>query len=481
LALLYLLLLIPEREPPAPSGAGRQPFAWNQNAYWSELERLFIQARNAGCETLTDRIDAAVSDSQRLLDDISAKPLPPEDAAFTTLENHLFQLAPLMAACPQRLPDYSALLTRTRAQAKHQSQHWEMNAPPTRQRLYRLLSGTRLALEEVMLQAPAGVDLPQLTLCDNEPSGTPAADLLGVTLHSGDILVSRGGAPTSALIARGNDYPGSFSHVALVHVDDKTGRACVIESHIERGVAVASFEAYLKDRKLRIMVLRLRADLPTLKADPLLPHKAASLALEAPGRHHIPYDFALNYRDHRAQFCSEVVSAAYEQVGLNLWMGLSFVSSPTVTAWLASLGARNFETQEPADLEYDPQLRVVAEWRDRATLFKAHADDAVTDVMLAEAKPGVGLDYRDLLLPFARAAKAYSAVLNLCGKVGPVPEGMSATTALRVKKYRHEHAAIVARLLALADDFQSKRGYAPPYWELVRLARQAKHDFENTP
>ena len=66
-------------------------------------------------------------------------------------------------------------------------------------------------------------------------SATPSAEILGVIVHSGDILISRGGAPTSALIARGNDYPGNFSHVALVHIDEKTNSISIIESHIERG------------------------------------------------------------------------------------------------------------------------------------------------------------------------------------------------------------------------------------------------------
>ena len=33
-------------------------------------------------------------------------------------------------------------------------------------------------------------------------------------------MPSAGGAATSALIARGNDFPGNFSHIALVHVDE---------------------------------------------------------------------------------------------------------------------------------------------------------------------------------------------------------------------------------------------------------------------
>src|SRR2546422_946746 len=73
------------------------------------------------------------------------------------------------------------------------------------------------AVEEAMLQHPdSGFSLLEGR---REPSATPAATVHGVEIRSGDILVSRGGYPTSALIARGNDYPGNFSHVGLVHVD----------------------------------------------------------------------------------------------------------------------------------------------------------------------------------------------------------------------------------------------------------------------
>ena len=183
-----------------------------------------------------------------------------------------------------------------------------------------------------MLQAPPGVVVPELVQAVDEPSRTPATNILGVTVHSGDILVSRGGAPTSALIARGNDYPGSFSHVALLRVDERSGQASVVESHIERGVVVASVEDYLKDKKLRVLVLRLRADLPALRRNPMLPHAAATTAWQNARRRHIPYDFAMNYLDHQEQFCSEVVSAAYEAEGLKLWTGPTYISSPTVVA-----------------------------------------------------------------------------------------------------------------------------------------------------
>ena len=473
LAVAGTVLLIPDSTPPVLPPGEKQPFAWNQDQMWSSLEAQFARARAAGCTHIAVRIDSTLAHLDTLLTTIADDAVAPQDARLVQLEGTLFQLGPMVAACTERLPDYVNAFTRLREIVKMQSRNWDMNSVAARQRVYRLLYGGRAAIEEVMLQAPPGT-IPPLVLGCQEPSQTPSAEILGVTIQSGDILVSRGGAPTSALIARGNDYPGNFSHVALVQVDEQTHRVSIIESHIEKGVAIASIDDYLNDKKLRVMVLRLRADLPQLIADPLLPHKAATWMLEDARARHIAYDFEMDYRDKAKIFCSEVASAAYAKVGIMLWMGLSNISSRGVRSWLAAFGVRHFETQEPSDLEYDPQLRVVAEWRDPETLWKDHLDNAVIDAMLEGADSLETLRYSWYLLPVARVMKAYSAVLNLFGGIGPIPEGMNATAALRNKEFSRRHDAIKARLLALAGEFRKQNGYTPPYWALVRLAREAK-------
>jgi hypothetical protein len=472
LAALYFVLLIPEPEPHAMKGAGKMPFAWKRDAFWTGLEKQFQQMRTQSCEGLASPISRSLAEIQNLLSATAATNLSPDTIVFDLLETNFFQLAPMTAACPERLPDFLQTFARMRSAVKRQSEHWSMDAPQSRERLYRSLYGGRAAMEEAMLQA-SGAQVQPLLIGETEPSAAPSAIVRGVTIHSGDILLSRGGAASSALIARGNDFTGNFSHVALVHVDETTHAVSTIEAHIECGVVVAPIEKYLNDTKLRIMALRLRADLPQLVADPMLPHKAAIRAMRTATRGHIPYDFAMDYTDPSKQFCSEVASTAYKPLGLKLWMGLSHLSTPGVTAWLSELGVRHFETQEPSDLEYDPQLRVVAEWRDPEALFKDHADNAVIDVMLERAESGEKLTYNLWLLPIVRAAKAYSVVKNWCGAVGPIPEGMSATTALRVKRMTAQHAIIKTRLLASAEKFKAERGYTPPYWELVRLAREA--------
>ena len=472
LCLLYIVLLFPARAPSIPPTPENHPFIWNRDAYWSQLESRFKEARSAGCANLSSSIAAGFSREDSLLKQMQTDTLQPEAPVFDEMESALFALSTNLGACPERLPDYIRTFSAIRTAVKDQSSRWDMNSPAARDCIYKLLYGGRTAVEEVMLQALPGA-VPEVVLENAEPSATPATRILGVTIHSGDILVSRGGAPTSALIARGNDYPGNFSHIALVYVDSTGGKVSIIESHIEKGVAIATIDDYLRDTKLRIMVLRLRSDLPAMRADPMLPHKAATYALARAKDKHIAYDFAMDTEDPSQLFCSEVVSDGYRHVGVKLWDGLSHISSFGVKSWLAAFGVRNFTTEEPSDLEYDPQLRVVAEWRDFETLRKDRLDNAVVDVMLEGAERGEPLNYDWYLLPLARIMKGYSVILNQFGKFGPVPEGMSAAGAARNKWFSRRHAAIKEKLTVLAQQFQQENGYWPPYWDLIKLARQA--------
>jgi hypothetical protein len=472
---LFALLSIPATDPPVPAGAAGKPFTWKQDERWIALEKSFQEAREIGCRGLQRRTVQGFQQGRKYLTTLSVAHVKPDAQVLGRLETLTFGLGTMVAACPQRLPDYVDLVTKTRNLMKRQSRDWNMNDPIVRDRLYRMLYGGRAALEEVMLQAPAG-SFPAFIRGEEVSSITPAYAFQGRTLHSGDILVSRGGAPTSALIARGNDYPGNFSHVALLYVDDKTGVPGIIESHIEVGVVVSTIEDYIKDKKLRVMVLRLRPDLPQMKADPMLPHKAAKKAYEEVKRRHIPYDFEMDYREPSKWFCSEVASWAYRQVGVELWKGTTHMSAPGVVKWLSYFGVTHFETQAPADLEYDPQLAVVGEWRDPETLWKDHVDNAVVEAMLEGADEGDGISYPWWELAPARIAKAYSAALNLFGGFGPIPEGMDATAALRNLELSSRHEKLKEKVLARAAVFQQKQGYRPPYWELVRMANQARKE-----
>lgn len=459
----------PEPEPENLVPAGGRPFAWRQDARWEALERRFVEARQAGCGGAAGAIGDSLAAFEATLETLAAASAGPDAPAWDEAERALFEAAPLVAACPDRLADLARLQARLRDVAKLRSRTWDMASRTARDRLYRVLHGGRTALDQAILQAPGS--LPDVLLGDDVASRTPSAVIRGVRIHSGDLLLSRGTAPTSALIARGSDYPGSFSHVALVHVAAAGGAVSLVEAHIERGVAIASAESYLADAKWRLVVLRPRPDLPALRRNPLLPHRAASRALAEAHARRIPYDFAMDASDAGSMFCSEVASWAYGSQGVRLWMGPSHISSPGLARWLGSFGVRHFVTQEPSDLEADPQLAVVAEWRHPESLWQDHLYSAVVEVMLEEAEAGAAIPVPRTQLPPARLAKAGSWVLNRLGRVGPVPEGLSATAALRNRELSRIHRERVSHLAGLAEDFTRREGYRPPYWQLVRLAR----------
>jgi len=472
LVLAYLCLMIPAAEPEAPQLADASPFTWDRDGYWSDLQSRFAKARSQECRNLAPEIEDRLLKVDRLLQNVEETRLGPESQLIGWLEMEFFELAPLIGACPQELGRFVRIQLGIRTALKRRSQDWDMSLRPARETLYRVLYGTRAAVEEVLLQGSAK-DVAALQKSAQEPSATPSAKVLGMTVHSGDIMLSRGTAPTSALIARGADFPGNFSHAALVHVDPESSLASIVEAHIEAGVVVSSLRDYLKDRKVRVMLLRPRASLPTLRENPQLPHKAATYALERANSSHIPYDFTMNHDDPAMLYCSEVAYDAYQQVGLQLWSARSTISSPGLARWLAGFGVINMTTLGPSDLEYDPQLSVIAEWRDLDGLWRDHLDNAVVDALLEAAEDGLELNYSLPRLPIARIAKAYSVMLNRMDKLGPVPEGMSATAALRNQWFSTLQDDLVHKVQARAKAFAADKEYKAPYWKLVEFAREA--------
>ena len=470
LAAVYLVLLWPDAPAETLSPAKTVPFAWNRDQLWTELENRFVRAKERSCDTLEPEIDQRLSRLASLVSRTADAPLAPDDPVWDRIEERLLTSAPLLAVCPRHLRTLLETTRDLQHHLKRQSENWPAGDSLARRRLYRLIYGSRTAVEQIMLQTK---DFPAVTGIHDEPSSAPSFKTHGIVLHSGDILVSRGGAATSALIARGSDFPGNFSHAALLYVDAETHGAYVVEALIESGVVITAFDDYLKDKKLRLMVLRPRSDLPALVADPLLAHKAAEAAYLNAGKSPIDYDFQMDFNDTGRMFCSEVVYAAYNALGIRLWAHQSTISEPGTARWLGAFGVRHFRTLEPSDLEYDYRLVKIAEWRDPQTLYKDYIDNAATDALLEKANNGgLALQYSRLQLPAARLVKGYSVVLNAFGARGPIPKGMSATAALRNLWYSDQHALLGEKVAESAGRFTTENGYTPPYWVLVKMARE---------
>lgn len=200
-------------------------------------------------------------------------------------------------------------------------------------------------------------------------------------LKTGDVLVSRGNAFTSAAIARLAETDAQFSHAAVIYVDEKTGQVETLEAHIEIGSVVEPLKKYLEDGKTRSVVFRHR--------DPQLAAKAAKVMREEILRYkkarkeNYPYDFKMDETDSKEIFCTELVRRAFELAsdGKEILPAITSNVNPKNPKFIQRLGVMPGETFLPGDVELDTRFELVAEWRDYTRMDESHVHDAILTTM----------------------------------------------------------------------------------------------------
>ncbi len=446
-------------------------FYWNRVQLFRLLQGEFERARGLPVATTARDLRVLVQEGDAIVARIGQSATKIPIPAMARLEEVQFRVAALAASHAELLPQAQDFVNRARLAVIDAARLWPTQQREVHEAIYRVLYGGRTAIEEALIQNSRDA-LAELTFLGSVPSSTPSAMVAGVRIHSGDIILSRGGVPMSALIARGNTFPGNFSHVALVHVDAETGIPTVIESLIEQGGRLTTVGEFLSEKRLRLLLLRLHPEDRALQDDPLAPHKAASYIRSRVKDHHVPYDFSMDWNDASRFFCSEVVYHAYRAVGIDLWTYKSQLSTPGLMRWLRDMGVRHFTTLIPSDLEYEPRLVPVAEWRNAAMLTQDRLDNVTLDVLLESAERGDRLGYVGAAPLVAGMVKAWSSLQSVLGLTPRIPQGISLTSALRVHALTEEvHPRLRQAIESVARDFKASQGYEAPYWTLIELAR----------
>ncbi len=217
-------------------------------------------------------------------------------------------------------------------------------------------------------------------------------------LASGDILLSRGNAYTSAAIARLGRSDAQFSHLTFVYRDSES-KLHTTESHIEIGAVVNPFRVHIDQKNARTVVFRYKDLVQAHNASELI-YNRVKTHTEEKGKN-IRYDFSMNYKNGEGLFCSEVAYYGFKH-SQNIEVPLYKTSfNPKLKSFLRPLGVKenlnNFETFFPADLEFDPRFELIAEWRDPNLLMNSRVKDAVLTKMFDwienkgySFRPGVG-------------------------------------------------------------------------------------------
>ncbi|MGE3759101.1 MAG: hypothetical protein AB7H97_15165 [Pseudobdellovibrionaceae bacterium] len=223
------------------------------------------------------------------------------------------------------------------------------------------------------------------------------------SIQAGDILLSRGDAFTSAVISRIGSVDNQFSHLAMV--TEENGRKYVLESELNGGLQMVTLESYLSVTKSRWVILRMKniGSGDSTPASQVAKLAAAWLADQArPGvtdpRKKIPYNFGMDMLDRTQMFCSQAISFAIEAAcsmpgircnSVNKYVNPKILPFPlSYTSFnldqnplIKMLQIKVTETFAPADVEEEPSLELIAEYKNLAQIEEARMFDMILTKM----------------------------------------------------------------------------------------------------
>lgn len=202
-------------------------------------------------------------------------------------------------------------------------------------------------------------------------------------LKSGDVILSRGGAYSSAAIARIAKSDYQFSHLSFVYRDADTLELSTSEAHIEIGSVVAPFSAHINEKNGRSVIFRHKDEELAHNASKLIYNKVKS---EQETGKNIEYDFSMDYKDDSKYFCSELISSGFKLAAPKEEYVPKFKSKFTkgIIPFLNTIGVpanteniKELDVFAPGDIQFDPNFDLVAEWRNPKKLEESRFKDFI--------------------------------------------------------------------------------------------------------
>ncbi|MFA6238481.1 MAG: hypothetical protein WC635_14200 [Bacteriovorax sp.] len=206
-------------------------------------------------------------------------------------------------------------------------------------------------------------------------------------LKSGDVILSRGNAYSSAAIARIAQSDYQFSHLSFVYRDADSKELYTSEAHIEIGSVTAPFEDHVNEKNARSVIFRYN------NSD--IAHRASKAMYERVKKHqesgkNIEYDFSMNYKDDSKLFCSEIISNGFKLAEPESDFVPKFKSKFTkgIIPFLNTIGVQvnsenvaSVDVFAPGDVQFDPNFEMVAEWRNPKKLEEQRYKDFILTKM----------------------------------------------------------------------------------------------------
>ena len=327
--------------------------------------------------------------------------------------------------------------------------------------------------------------------------------------ESGDLLLVRGTTFVSATIARLGDEEGQFSHAAIIYKPEPGtglyGKTYVLESLIETGVIVRELDEWLEQGHARHVVYRAKGnmkDLAHYAAESIfvkLQHQLYPDGSAKTGRdflkslnhpNTIYYNFSMDLDNEKEVFCSQLLRIAFRNASNGK---IELPTFPTSFEklhnypLLNSLTVRTKSTFAPSDLEVEPLVDLVAEYRNLTKLenglYKTQQvkmQDAFFSMFftwMTENEYRVHTDQVDTALK--NIAKVIGKGVNGIGKGSTkLPSNAPGSFLEKVIAMHFAYSPISEIMVENEMDFFNSRGYSTPFAEMKKGLEKHTHKNE---
>lgn len=218
-------------------------------------------------------------------------------------------------------------------------------------------------------------------------------------LKSGDVILSRGRAFSSAAIARIAKRDYQFSHLSFVYKDQETKELYTTEAHFEIGSVVTPIQTHISEKNVRSVIFRYKDEAVARKASEIMYQK---IKKRQDLGSNIEYDFAMDYKDNSKLFCSEIISEGFKLAlpasdilplfKSTFKKGLQSLVK-TIGVPVTNKNIDNYEIFAPGDIQFDPHFELVAEWRNPNEMEESRFKDYILTKMFEQMdKKGYKID-----------------------------------------------------------------------------------------
>jgi len=290
-----------------------------------------------------------------------------------------------------------------------------------------------------------------------------------VELKSGDILLMRGIAVVSALIARVGDEDAMFSHIGVFYIHPETQKKYIIESLIETGFKVTPYEEWMEIVESRVAVYRFPAETVAKAAAQKLYDYFQNYKSKHNGNT-IPYDFEMNLNSYDKMFCSEVARLGYELATDGKYKLPTFLTRATKvekSGYLKQLGIKSTYLFSPNDMEIEPSFELVAEFRRIDRLMALRTSDVAMQTIFDWMHD---YSYKLKVSFFGVLKNKFGKIIDNVGlKDYGIPKGMPAKTIETMALTRIlQKDVLIAHLDKFEKEYTAQNGEVPSHQDLMR-------------